>query len=173
MIVFIYLIIGIFFIKKIFMYRNPLERLKVFGQAIYNALKEKNLLESENSRVKTENEVVNYMVYLEGGTGHDKALFSKCIFQFFGEIDNQRYILYNPKKKNMLDGYFAVPEIFSKRKEDALLFARYVKPFIGTYEVIYTRNVEGRKILLNGRIKALANREQRCITKKKVKGALE
>lgn len=172
-IVFIYLFVGVFLIKKIFMYKNPLTRLQVFGQGIYNALKEKNLLESENSRVKTENELVNYMIYLEGGTGHDKALFSKCIFQFFEEIDNQRYILYNPKKKNRLDGYFVIPDIFSKRKEDALLFARYIKPYIGRYDVVYTRNEEGRKILLNGRIKALANREQRCITKKKVKGALE
>ena len=172
-IVLIYLLLGVSLIKKIFMYKNPLERLKFFGLAIYHALKEKNLLESENSKVQTERELMNYMVYLEGGTGHDKTLFSQCIFQFFGEIDNQRYILYCPLKKNKLDGYFVVPEVFSKRKEDALLFAKWVKPFIGKYQVVYTRSIEGRKILLKARVKALANQEQRCITKQKVKGALE
>lgn len=169
----IYSIIGIVLLRKIFLYRNPLERLKVFGRAIYSALIEKNLLESENSCVKTDKDMINYIVYLEGGTNRDKALFSKCIMQFFDEIDNQRYILYNPKKKNMLDGYFVIPEVFSKRKEDALLFAKWITPFIGKYEVVYTRSVEGRKILLKARVKAFANREERCIKKKKVKGALE
>lgn len=66
-----------------------------------------------------------------------------------------------------------VPACFAKRKEDAYLFASYMKSYIGKYEVIYTRNEEGRKILLQARAKALANREERCLTKRKVKGALE
>ena len=47
------------------------------------------------------------------------------------------------------------------------------KPFIGNYQVIYTRNESGRKILLEARVSALANRQDRCFTRKKVKGALE
>ena len=38
---------------------------------------------------------------------------------------------------------------------------------------VYTRNEKGRELLLEGRVKALANREERCISHKKVKGALE
>lgn len=132
-----------------------------------------NNLESPHSIVKTEVYAMNHVAYLSGGTGHDKVLFAKCIFEFFEALDNQRYILYNPKRKGKMDGYFVVPELFAKRKEDAYLFAQYMKPFIGDYQVIYTRNEEGRKILLEGRIHALANKEERCITRKKVKGALE
>ena len=164
---------GAFFVPKIFQLRNPMGRLKVFGRGIYHALKEMNLLESENSCVKTESYAMNHMIYLSGGTGHDKDLFAKCVSQFFSEIDNQRYILYRPSHKNKLDGYFAVPDVFAKKKEDALFFGKCMKPFIGQYEVVYTRHVEGRKILLQGRIKALANKEERCIQKKKVKSALE
>lgn len=72
-----------------------------------------------------------------------------------------------------MDGYFVVPTSFSKRKEDAIIFASYMKDYIGSYEVVYTRNAQGRKILLQGRIKALANRQDRCISRKKIKGALE
>lgn len=160
-------------IQKIFNYRNPLGRLKIFGNGIYHALEKKGLLEMNDCAVKVEDYAMNHVIYLAGGTGHDKALFSQCIQDFFSEIDNQRYILYNPKKKNQLDGYFVVPDIFAKKKEDALLFAKCIHPFIGNYEVIYTRNIEGRQILLEARIKALANKEQRVIQKKKVKGALE
>lgn len=64
--------------------------------------------------------------------------------------------------------------IFSqKEKEDAQIFAEYMKPYIGKYEVVYTRNEVGRKILLQGRIHALANKQERCLHRKKVKGALE
>mgnify|MGYP004664130525 CR=1 FL=1 len=38
---------------------------------------------------------------------------------------------------------------------------------------VYTRNEKGRELLLEGGMKALANREERYISHKKVKGALE
>ena len=56
------------------------------------------------------------------------------------------FIILNEKIK--LDCYFAIPDSFAKRKEDAHIFAGYMKPFIGNYQVIYTRNESGRKILL-------------------------
>lgn len=172
-IIFIYLVLGTLSVQKIFLLKNPLGRLQVFGEAIYNALKQMHLLESHQSSVKTESVAMNHIVYLAGGTGHDKQLFASCISQFFSALDNQRYILYAYDKRDKMDGYFVIPEVFSKRKEDAQLFCYYVKPFIGNYDLVYTRSEGGRKILLQGRIKALANREERCITKKKVKGALE
>lgn len=173
----LYVIFGImttlFNCKKVYTYKNPLSRLEIFGQGIRNALEKTNQLESFNSRVQCESLGELHAIYLLGGTGHDKALFAKCINEFYEAIDNQRYLLYNPKRKNKLDAYFVVPACFAKRKEDAYLFASYMKSYIGKYEVIYTRNEEGRKILLQARAKALANREERCLTKRKVKGALE
>lgn len=168
-----YILLAALCIQKIFNYKNPLARLKIFGQGILRALLEMNLLKSTDCCVKTDSSAMNHIIYLAGGSGYDKDLFSKCVLQFFGELDNQRYILYNPHKKKKSDGYFVVPDVFAKRKEDAHMFAEYMKPYIGKYEVIYTRNKEGRKILLEGRIYALANKEERCFTKKKVKGALE
>lgn len=172
-----YIIFGVMTIlfncKRVYTYKNPLSRLEIFGKGIRNALEKTNQLESLNSRVECESVGELYSIYLLGGTGHDKALFAKSVNEFYEPIDNQRYILYNPKRKNKLDGYFVVPACFAKRKEDAMLFASYMKSYIGKYEVIYTRNEKGRKILLNARVKSLANREERCLTKRKVKGALE
>lgn len=161
------------FAKKIVLYKNPLSRLQIFGQGILQAMQATGQLESLHCIVKTELMGIYHVVYLAGGTGHDKTLFAKCVYEFFGEIDNQRYILYKSRKKRKMEGYFVIPEIFAKRKEDAQIFAQYMKPFIGRYDVIYTRNTQGRQILLQGRIHALANRQERCLTKKKVKGALE
>lgn len=160
-------------IKKVFTLANPLGRLAVFGNGIREALEKTNQLDSYNSRVETDCYMSIYAICLLGGTGHDKALFARCVNEFFATINNQRYILYNPKRKNKLDCYFAIPDCFAKRKEDAIIFAKYMEAFIGKYEVIYTRNEAGRKILLAARIHSLANRQERCFTRKKVKGALE
>lgn len=162
-----------FYSKKILTLANPLGRLKQFGEGIKSALIQTNQLESLNCKVKTYMQAGYHVIYLAGGTGHDKALFATCVSQFFDPIDNQRYILCHPRKRKGLDCYFAVPECFAKRKEDAQLFGKYMASFIGKYRVIYTRNETGRKILLNARIRALANQEERCLSKRKVKGALE
>ena len=72
-----------------------------------------------------------------------------------------------------LNGFYAIPNCFSKKKEDAERFEKCMHPYIGGYDCVYTRNEKGRELLLEGRVKALANREERCISHKKVKGALE
>ena len=115
----------------------------------------------------------NHIIYLSGGSGRDKALFAQCVNEFFDVIDNQRYILVKKKGHKGLNGFYAIPNCFSKKKEDAECFAKCMHPYIGGYDCVYTRNEKGRELLLEGRVKALANREERCISHKKVKGALE
>ena len=110
---------------------------------------------------------------MSGGSGRDKELFAQCVNEFFDVIDNQRYILVKRKNRKGLNGFYAIPNCFSKKKEDAERFAKCMHPYIGNYDCIYTRNEKGRELLLEGRVKALANREERCISHKKVKGALE
>ena len=112
----------------------------------------------------------HHVIFLSGGSGRDKALFAQCVNDFFDAVDNQRYLLVSPKRFRGLNGFYVVPECFSKRKEDAQLFAKCMKPYIGAYDVVYTRNEKGRAILLEGKIKAFANREERCIRRKKMNG---
>ena len=159
--------------KKVFSLGTPLGRLEQFGRGIRSALLKTGQLEMEESRVEAESAGTLYQIYLLGGTGRDKALFAKCIFEFFEVIDNQRYLLYKSSRKNKLDGCFVIPDCFARRREDADIFAKEMERFIGKYEVVYTRNAEGRKILLDARVTALANKEERCISRRKVKGALE
>lgn len=164
----------LFFVGKGMMLTSPLKRLQLFGNGVKKAMYQKGLLSSEHSKVVIEKVGAFYQTaYLKGGTSKEKADFAHAVCQFFSEIDNQRYILVNRRRKNCLDGFFAVPEAFSKKKEEAQLFAECMKPFIGKYELIYTRNEEGRKLLLEGRLKAIGNREERFFKKKKVKSALE
>lgn len=168
------IVVGITRFPKVFMLGSPLKRLRSFGNGIRKALELQNLLEEPHCKVVSDNSGPDvHMIYLSGGSGRDKALFAQCVNEFFAVIDNQRYLLVKAKGHRGLDGFYAVPECFAKRKEDAQQFANCMRPYIGNYELVYTRNESGRALLLEGRVRALANREERCISRKKVKGALE
>ena len=153
-------------IKKLHGLRNPALRLEAYAGGIHDAIRRAGLFESKSAGIITENGENRSSVSLIGGTGHDKKLFAQCVRQFFGKIDNQRYILYNKDRAMLPDGFFAVPEVFSKRREDAELFASSMKPFIGNYQAVYTRNEGGRKLLLKGRIRTSADRSEPRTCKK-------
>jgi len=150
---------------------NSKKRLESVGKGILAALKEKGALEEKATGVTVENDGGNsYFISLEGGSSRDKQVFSDCVKEFYRSIENQRYLLADSKKRKQMGTYYCIPEMFSKKKEDAVLFAEHVKPFIGeSYEPFYTRTEEGRKVLMEGRMYALANRDGVAVTKKRVK----
>ena len=153
---------------------TPSGRLKSFGKGIHTALREGGYLANGNSKVVCDSaDGCTQFIYLAGGTGRDKALFAKCVMDFFADVDNQRYLLVKHGFRKSMSGFFCIPDIFAKRKEDAQAFAEHMKPYIGNYDALYTRNEAGRKILLEGRVYALANRQNRLLKRKKVKNALE
>lgn len=160
-------------IPKLFMLRSPYKRLQHIGEGIRKALASQGMLEDTRCRVKVESNAVAHCVYLTGGTGRDKAMFAECVMDFYSPVENQRYLLVQKKRHKCKNGYYCVPNVFAGKKELATAFLNSVRPYLGNYELVYTRNEEGRKILLTARVKALANKQKRCLTKEKVKSALE
>ncbi len=159
---------------KLFMLFSPYRRLKSIGNGILKALKEQRLLDEDTCKVVVENVTpAVHGVYLRGGSNRDKDLFAQCVVEFFGLIDNQRYLLVRKFLQNGKNAYYAVPEVFGRNKELAENFAKCMKRYIGKYVLIYTRSEQGRRLLQKGRVHAFANRNDRLINRKKVKGALE
>ncbi|MDR1017222.1 MAG: hypothetical protein LBM02_00775 [Lachnospiraceae bacterium] len=160
-------------VKAIFL-TSPIRKLKIFGNGIREAMLQKEILSTENCKVVVEGKTeIVHNIFLKGGSSKDKNDFSMCIKNFLDPLDNQRYILYSEKNKNNRFGYFSVPELFEKKREDAELFYSCMKKYMGPYKLIYTRNAAGRKILLKGRVKAYGNIEKRYEEGEEVKGALE
>ena len=52
-----------------------------------------------------------------------KRCLHSVSMNFFDVIDNQRYILVKRKNRKGLNGFYAIPNCFSKKKEDAERFA--------------------------------------------------
>ena len=160
---------------RYFFYKSPYVRLRQVGEGIRNAMLKMGHLSDDQSRVQVEEDKDSYRVfaYLKGGSMRDKELFSQTLGEFFAPVDNQRYLLVAKKVPAGQSKYFVVPSLFEKRKEEAQLFLDAVAPQLGDYQLVYTRNEAGRKILLEARLKSLANKNDRLITKKKVKSALK
>lgn len=174
LIIVIEVIVALTKLPKLIQLMNGPKRLLAFGNGIRKALLVQGLLEGAGSKVKVETGINSkgesvQTVYLSGGTGRDKALFTKCVNELFGVIDNQRYILVKAGRLRGEDGFYAVPECFGKRKEDAAKFYECIKPYIGKYDLVYTRNEGGRPLLIEARMKALANKNDKTASRKKVK----
>ena len=156
-------------------YKSPYKRLQSLCEQIRKVLLDSGHLTDDQSRVQVEEDKENYMVfaYLKGGSMRDKELFVQTVGEFFAPVDNQRYLLKAEKVRQGQSPYYVVPSLFDKRKEEAQKFLDFLTPTIGRYHLVYTRTEAGRKILLEARIKALSNKNDRILTKKKVKSQLE
>lgn len=147
---------------------TPRRFLQSIGKGILHALHEYGSITSKQVSVDTdEGDGSLYFIYLKGGTEREKDVFAQCILEMFGAVENQRYLLRARKKAPTSCKYYCVPELFGKKKEDAARFANAVSKYIGAYEPIYTKNGNGRKILLEARVHSLANKSGRCVAKKK------
>lgn len=161
---------------RYFIYRSPYKRLETFGKAIHQALLDSGQIETEESAprvVKDSKQAIYNAIYLKGATMREKEIFAQALTEFFAPIENQRYILKSCHKVKDQTEFFAVPSMFEKRKVDAESFLQHIQKSVGKYNLIYTRSVQGRPILLEARIKALGNKQERTVTHKKVMSTLE
>ena len=169
------LVLAIFW-GRYFIYKSPYKRLEIFGKAIHQALLDSGQIETEESAprvVKDSKQAIYNTIYLKGASMREKEIFAQALTEFFAPIENQRYILKSCHKVKDQTEFFAVPSMFEKRKADAESFLQNIQKSVGKYNLIYTRSVQGRPILLEARIKALGNKQERTVTHKKVMSTLE
>lgn len=102
----------------------------------------------------------NAFCYLEGGTRYENAQFIQTLQELVSQVDNPRYLLKQKRsvfflKKEM---YYPIPEIFAKNKKSAAFFKKLWDKMIGKSELVFTRTVEGREVLLKLRFQSLLHR---------------
>lgn len=93
---------------------------------------------------------------------HNERLFIDAARELLGEIQNPRYLLLIGTEK------YAVPEYYGKKKSEAARFLKEVKQQIPSASVIYTKNPEGRKLLMEGRLQALTHERKETIIQQKI-----
>lgn len=143
-------------------YRDISKDIQQIGVALLQSLIKAGVIKTDHSQLKVEASVDNWgsiYCHLEGGTTFDKSTFINALREVIAPIDNPRYVIL--RKNRLLQfikqkDYHAVPEILGRNKQMAEYFKQQWEKQVGSCDLIFTRTLDGRKILLKSRVKALA-----------------
>lgn len=92
---------------------------------------------------------------------YEKSLFHQAISEVLGTIDNPKYILIKTREGDAKIDYraaFAVPEVFSGKKENADVFKTKMHKRLMDLQLYFTRNAEGQQHLAMVKKKAYVNK---------------
>ena len=90
----------------------------------------------------------------------ESSLFINALQEIIEPIKNPRYLIIktNWLRKNLeIQNYYAVPQVFGDKKERCKVFLGHWERQVSSSTVVYTRNIEGRKILIRARMLHLSN----------------
>lgn len=143
-------------------YRDISKDIKNIGIALLDTLTQLNQITTPRKKLKvitSHNEHGAVYCHLEGGSTFDKSLFIQSLTEIVGEIDNPRYLIVRKSSffriKNQED-FHSVPESIGRLKSMSQNFETNWRECVGRCELIFTRNINGRKILLKSRLTSLA-----------------
>lgn len=144
-------------------YRDISKDIQQIGEALLESLVKIGAIQTEYSGLFVKSSVDNFgaiYCHLDGGTTFEKSTFIKALQEILVSIDNPRYLII---RKSLLlkvisqKDYHSVPEIIGQNKKTAEYFENQWSRFVGKCELIYTRTIPGRKILLKSRINSLSS----------------
>ena len=144
------------------------------GRALLAALRDVGLIggDVEDGQVRVvEMEGGYYQVSLVGAAPEESDAFARAYQQLLGPLGEARYLIerdgaslrnwaYRPlwflvrkalRLEEDLKAYHRVPDPLASRRERAEALARYWRRYVGGGRLIYTRTVEGRRLLLAAR----------------------
>lgn len=143
-------------------YRDISKDIQQIGDALLNSLIKAGTINTDYSKLRVETSVDKWgavYCHLEGGTTFDKSTFINALQEVIAPIDNPRYVIIR-KNKFMLfvkqKDYHSIPEILGRNKALAEHFKSQWERLVGPCDLIFTRTLDGRKILLKSRVKSLA-----------------
>ncbi|WP_431293963.1 DEAD/DEAH box helicase family protein [Pedobacter sp. P26] len=143
-------------------YRDISKDIQQIGEALLSALIKAGAIHTDISKIYVESNVDEngaIFCHLEGGTTFEKSTFINALQEIIAPINNPRYVIIR-KNRFMLfikqKDYHAVPELIGRNKNLAEHFKNHWERYVGTCDLIFTRTIEGRKLILQSRIKSLA-----------------
>ncbi|MDW5289505.1 DEAD/DEAH box helicase family protein [Formosa sp. PL04] len=165
---FVYAFLGAFVFRFAYQFYKALKvyirygylykKIGKMGIAILDTLDELGYITSHrndirvNSFLHGKGDVVCYLV---GGNAHENAMFAKALSDLLEPIESPRYLIIKTslfRSRFDVENFYPVPELFGDKKKHALIFQKHWKSSLGKSKLIFTRSVEGRKLLLKARL---------------------
>lgn len=143
-------------------YRDISKDIQKIGEALLLSLNKAGMIHTSLSQLQVQSAVDSsgaVFCHLDGGTTFEKSTFINALKEIVISIDNPRYVMIR-KSSSMLfvnqQDYHSVPEILGRNKNLAEDFERNWNNLVGKCELIFCRNIEGRKLLLRSRLQSLS-----------------
>ncbi|WP_160139180.1 helicase-related protein [Chryseobacterium sp. c4a] len=152
--------------KQYWRYKDIGKQLGTLAEVVLQGLIHERVIRTSLEDLKivsSSNNSEGAFCYLKGGSQYENTQFIQTLQELVSQIDNPRYLLKQKRKYFFLknEQYFSVPEIFAKNKKSAKFFNTIWNKNIGESELVFTRTIDGRKILLKLRFEALLKRNGR------------
>ncbi|MEQ9229530.1 MAG: hypothetical protein RIF46_02535, partial [Cyclobacteriaceae bacterium] len=147
-------------------YRDISKDIAFIARALLNTLIETNVIQTSPDKLTihaTINGFGEVFCHLEGGSTYEKSAFIKGLQEIVAPVHDPRYLII---RKNLLwkfinqKDYHAVPELLGKHKTLATKFEKNWRQFVGRCNMVFTKNPEGRALLLKARFHSLASEFQ-------------
>lgn len=130
------------------------KKINKMGLAIVGAMDELGLMTTNKAHITIETDRFkngDVMCDLKGATLFENTLFSKALTELLEPVESPRYLIVKTsalKKAFNIENFYPVPDIFGDKKKHAGIFKKHWGIYMGRNELIYTRTIEGRKLLL-------------------------
>lgn len=149
-------------LRMLLKHRDITKDIHHIGEALLESLLRESAIESDRAELKvisSKDSSGAVSCRLDGGSTFEKSLFIQSMQEIVDTVDNPRYVIL--RKSSLLNvisrvDYHSVPDLLARNKTSAEYFERQWRQFVGKCKLIYTRTIEGRKIILRARMHSLA-----------------
>lgn len=139
------------------------KKIEKMGLAVLDTLFELGYVSSDKAKTAVVSRLENkgdVSCNLYGANAYESALFSKALSEIVEPIESPRYLIIKTsffRKRLNIENFYPVPELFGDKKARVLVFQKHWNGHVGKSKVFYTRQKEGRKLLLKARLAHVYN----------------
>lgn len=148
-------------IRRYYILGNVDKLIYKIGKAVLQTMLHSNLIKTNFNTIQIEivkDQKGAISCSLIGASYFENSLFVTSLNEILQPIKNPRYIILRKnwmKDKIGIYNMHSVPNIFDSNKKSATLFYKNWKKYVGKSELLFSRSLEGRKLLLKAKIQNL------------------
>jgi len=137
-------------IIRLLSHLSPKKSIHSIANCILKTMKEFGFIDKRSKLIVKNKSKINVNIILKNASVYEQNLFNNSIKEIYSIIDEPRYLLI---KQDLFNRYnfscsFACPTIIGQKKEYAEYLAFRLSIKIAKIKAIYTRNEDGRKLIL-------------------------
>lgn len=148
---------------------SPEKSIASLAGAVHATLRDLGEVDSGRVKVSKNEKTGSITCFLEGASAREKSVFANAVSEMLSPIVDPRYILvYKGRFGHDWIRSYACPSVIGKNKENASVLTKKLKGKSGNFDLVFTRNAEGRKALFHCRRYSYINLNAKFVKNKKV-----